>query len=1057
MFRSPIASRLAPSSARENASRFWQKGILAIVGILFFVDLLIFLFAERLWFQEVDYLSVFTTRLQAQLMLAVVTVGISLAVWGTQWRQAQHYAKALPDPGVSHRKGMVRLFPLILLLSLTIALLGVEYGQAMVQHWHPRFAASAIGEVLAHRSPSVPEPFRPQAVADWIGKIVGRQGGGLWGGAGVAVLTIGLLLLPRFVLGTIALLLSLGFGLVMSEQWTTILAGLHPTSFNQIDPVFGRDLSFFIFTLPCWQLLQFWLVGLSVLTFGSVLLLYLRSNDSLSRGEFRGFTQAQRHHLYRLGGFWLLTVALSQWLDRYRLLFSPLGISYGASFTNLSIELPVDTGLSLLALLLSIGSFILGFGWHPRKRGTGRQISAKSAPSVRRDREPLPRRGKQTSADPEFQFSNIAYPIANSRGSSGVASRSRSFRSNLPQPETQPQRLRLTPLTALITFGIAAAIGGEILPFAVQRLVVQPNELQVEQPYLERTIALTREAFDLNKIDVETFNPEPTLAAADIQRNDLTIDNIRLWDTRPLLETNRQLQRIRPYYEFPGADIDRYRLLNEDGTITQQQVLIAARELDFDTVPEVAKTWVNQHLVYTHGYGFTVSPVNQVAEGGLPEYYIQGIPGSPSSDRIASSIPVGKPRIYFGELTKSYVMTPTRTPELDYPSGSENVYNLYDGRGGVAIGQQWQRLLFAEYLRDWRMLFNNDLTTETRLLFRRRIQERVQTIAPFLRFDSNPYLVVADVGNKQWQRGAARQVSPLPEEGYLYWMIDAYTTSDRFPYSDPLGNEFNYVRNSVKILIDAYHGSVNFYVTDPTDPIIQTWQQIFPDLFQPLSAMPEALQQHIRYPVDLFQVQSNHLMTYHMIDPVVFYNREDLWRAPNEIYGNQPQRVEPYYLITKLPIASSEEFVLLYPFTPAQRNNLIAWMAARSDGEQYGRMLLYVFPKQELVFGPEQIEARINQDPVISQQITLWNRQRSRATQGNLLVIPIEQSLLYVEPLYLEAEQNQLPTLVRVIVAFANRIAMAETLEQSLKAIFQPPEAAAPIVRSVEDGALPVD
>ncbi|WP_088893765.1 UPF0182 family protein [Leptolyngbya ohadii] len=1038
--------------------------IAAIVAFLLAIDLLTFLLGEWFWFQEVDYPSVFRARLTTQVLLGLLTVGITLWVWLSQWRRAQGHAKAVPDGGEFwHGMGMARLLPLVLLLSLTIALLAANYGQAMLQHWRPRLLADVVGNAVSYRPPPIPASFRPQVVTEWGQQILSLQAGGRWLGGIVGGLLVGLLVLPQFFLGAIAVSLSLGFGLVMSEQWTTILAGLNSTPFNQTDPIFNRDLSFYIFRLPIWQLLQFWLVGLSVLIFCSVLLVYLRSNDSLSRGEFSGFTQAQRQHLYRLGGFWLLTVALSYWLDRYRLLFSPLGIVYGASFTNVRVDLPVYTVLSLAALLLAIGSLVIGFGGRQKGRNGNRNRPNVRKTSANRSTRPqsVTRSSTRSSSPNGFEFSNIGYPTA-AASTVNRSTRRPIFRSQTSQvSQSSEPWLRFTSVTALIGFGVAAAIGGGVLPFVVQRLIVQPNELQLEQPYLARAIALTREAFDLSKIDVETFNPELTLTAEDIQRNDLTIDNIRLWDTRPLLETNRQLQRIRPYYEFPSADIDRYTLLNEDSTVTQQQVLIAARELDFNAVPQAAKTWVNEHLVYTHGYGFTVSPVNQVGEGGLPEYYIQGIPGTPSNDRIASSIPVGKPRIYFGEMTEPYVMTPTNTPELDYPSGSENVYNLYDGRGGVAIGQEWQRLLFAFYLRDWRILFNSDLTPDTRLMFRRTVQERIQTIAPFLQFDSNPYLVVADVGNKQWERGATRptagRAAPAPDEAYLYWMIDAYTISDRFPYSDPLGNSFNYVRNSVKILVDAYHGSVNFYVTDPDDPIIRTWQKVFPNMFQPLSEMPVALQRHIRYPVDLFKVQSNHLMTFHMTDPVVFYNREDLWRAPNEIYGNQTQRVDPYYLITKLPIGQSEEFILLLPFTPAQRNNLIAWMAARSDGEQYGRMLLYVFPKQELIFGPEQIEARINQDPVISQQIALWNREGSRAAQGNLLVIPIEQSLLYVEPLYLEAEQNQLPTLVRVIVAFANRIAMTETLEQSLTAIFKPPAAAPPIVRSVEDGALPVE
>ncbi|NEQ33340.1 MAG: COG1615 family transporter, partial [Leptolyngbya sp. SIO4C5] len=501
------------------------------------------------------------------------------------------------------------------------------------------------------------------------------------------------------------------------------------------------------------------------------------------------------------------------------------------------------------------------------------------------------------------------------------------------------------------------------------------------------------------------------------------------------LETNRQLQQIRLYYEFLDADVDRYALIQDDGTTDLRQVLISARELNYEQVPAEAQTWVNQHLIYTHGYGFTMSPVNTAAPSGLPDYFIKDIAHVPSSEVIRRSIPVGEPRLYFGELTDNYVMTRTRVEELDYPSGSDNVYNTYDGRAGINLGNRWRRLLFAKHLSDWQMLFTANFTPETQLLFRRNINERVRTIAPFLRYDTDPYLVIADVEQTDLEKvPQADNVSSDPN--YLYWVIDAYTTSDRYPYSDPGSYDFDYIRNSVKVVIDAYHGSVNFYVADARDPIIQTWNKIFPDMFQALDDMPPALRQHIRYPQDFYQVQSDQLMTYHMTDPQVFYNREDQWRAPNEIYANEPQTVDPYYLIMRLPAQETVEFILLRPFTPAQRNNLVAWLAASSDGDRYGRMLLYRFPKQELVFGPEQIEARINQDPEISQRISLWNTQGSRANQGNLLVIPIEQSLLYVEPLYLEAEQNRLPTLARVIVVYQNRIAMAETLEESLGAVF---------------------
>jgi hypothetical protein len=357
------------------------------------------------------------------------------------------------------------------------------------------------------------------------------------------------------------------------------------------------------------------------------------------------------------------------------------------------------------------------------------------------------------------------------------------------------------------------------------------------------------------------------------------------------------------------------------------------------------------------------------------------------------------------------------------------------------MGSWWRRGLFTVYLRDWRILFTRDFLPETKVLFRRNIKHRIQAIAPFLRYDSDPYLVTANV-----------QQSGNEEQNFLYWIVDAYTTSDRYPYSD-LGSEgINYIRNSVKVVVDAYHGSVDFYVADPSDSIITTWSKVFPEMFKPLDAMPITLRSHLRYPVDFFKLQSERLGTYHMTDPQVFYNREDQWQIPNEVYGDESRPVEPYYLITSLPTVPFEEFILLLPYTPRQRTNLIAWLAARSDGENYGRLLLYTFPKERLVYGPEQIEARINQDPVISQQISLWNRQGSRAIQGNLLIIPIEQSLLYVEPLYLEATQNSLPTLVRVIVAYENRIVMAPTLEEALEAIFRSqvtPDAT--IIRPVEE------
>ncbi|UBF23624.1 UPF0182 family protein [Kovacikia minuta CCNUW1] len=932
-----------------------------------------------------------------------------------------------PRPSLTFRW----LLPLTLGFSLLLCLLLLHVGQAIWSLWQAHF--NQPGTLLP-----LPGQFRPSAVWQIVKGLLLPQTQlpvPFLGAALVLVGVIAFLVYPRRLLNAIAAILSVGFGFILAAHWDKLLLSIHPTAFQATDPLFDKDIGFYLFSLPLWELAEFWLTGILLYSLMAVALIYLLAGESLGSAWFPGFSLPQRRHLSGLGGGLVLVIGLSYWLSRYELLYSPRGVTFGASYTDVSVQLPANTGLSLLAV--AIASFLLwrAFLWKPQRQ--------------RRFFQPS-KRAKQPSS--------------------------------------------YTLIVFLGYLAIAVTLGS-IVPIVVQRLVVQPNELAREQPFIQHTIALTRKAFDLEDIDVETFDPQNALTYADLQKNELTVRNIRLWDTRPLLETNRQLQQIRLYYRFFDADIDRYTIKAEgrgqkaEGRrqeaevlpLGRQQVLIAARELDYGAVPDVAKTWVNEHLVYTHGYGFTLTPVNKVAPGGLPDYFVRdigteaGTPGAgrliTSSEQIRASIPIGYPRIYFGEITDTYIMTNTKVQELDYPSGNDNIYNIYDGLGGVDIGSLWQRWLFAIYLRDWQMVFTDNFNAQTKLLFRRNINQRIRAIAPFLTYDQDPYLVVADAGAEAGRQKAEgrrqeaegknsklkTQNSKLTQN-YLYWIVDAYTTSDRYPYSAPAqhlspgqSGSFNYIRNSVKVVIDAYNGSVNFYVADADDPIIQSWSAIFPGLFKPLSAMPAALQEHIRYPQDLFRVQSEQLMVYHMTDPQVFYNREDQWQVPTEIYDNKPQLVEPYYLIMNLPTTTkAEEFILLLPYTPKQRTNLTAWLASRSDGKDYGTSLLYRFPKQQLVFGTQQIEARINQDPVISQQISLWNRQGSRAVQGNLLVIPIDQSLLYVEPLYLEAAQNSLPTLVRVIVAYENRIVMAETLEQALRAVFQPQKPTTPaIVRPV--------
>jgi len=963
--------------------------------ILLLLDLLTALVAEGFWFQQNGYGQVFRMRVLSQGGIGIFVFAVSLAVlWGNlaiAHQRRKDIAEQAPERGLRLRT----LLPLTLAFSLIISLSLFYYGQIAISHWHPRLELYSV-------IPQIPLRVQPETFWGLIQAIALQ----LWQLAVVLGLAIALLIYPNILLWVSSFLTSLGFALVLSENWLRILPAFRPTPFGEVDPLLHTDLSFYIFQLPLAELMVFWLLGLFFLTALAVAMVYLLSNKSLSNGRFQGFGPTQLRHLYGLSGLTLLMIAFSNWMDRYELLFSAVGVTYGASFTDVKVRLPAATLLAIASL--AIGLLLLV---HAQR----------------------------------IQPKSVAVP---------VPLRATVRRSPVKQEEPRHFWQGMRTLVALLVgYGVLTAIANYLIPFAVQTLVVQPNELELELPFLERTIAYTRHAFDLDDIVSEVFVPETTLTEADLEANALTIDNIRLWDTRPLLETNRQLQRIRPYYEFPGADIDRYLLPNDpDGSLRTRQVLIAMRELDYNSVPAEAQTWVNEHLIYTHGYGFTLSPVNTAAEGGLPAYFVQGIEQYVSEPRIREAIPIASPRIYFGELTNTYVMAPSQVPELDYPSGSENVYNTYDGAAGVPIGSYWRRMIYARHLRDWRMLFSNNITSDTKILFRRTIAERVRAIAPFLRYDNDPYPVVVDIGDWPAEHNP-REGANLSNSSNLYWIIDAYTTSDRYPYSDPLSNDFNYIRNSVKVVVDAYNGAVWFFVANPTDPIIQTWSRLLPGMFYSLDDMPPPLLQHIRYPQDYYSAQATQLMVYHMTDPRVFYNREDQWRSPNEIYGSEQQPVAPYYLIMRLPTGTDEEFLLFNPFAPAQRTNLIAWMAALSDNENYGRIILYRFPKQRLIFGTEQIEARINQDPVISQQISLWNRRGSQAIQGNLLIIPIENSLLYVEPLYLQAEQNQIPTLVRVIVAYGDQIVMAETLEQALDAVFTAPitEETEPIVRPLEE------
>jgi uncharacterized membrane protein (UPF0182 family) len=734
-------------------------------------------------------------------------------------------------------------------------------------------------------------------------------------------------------------LLSLIFGLSAQGNWEIVLRFFHGQPFGVTDPIFNREVGFYVFSLPFFYLIRGWLLGALIITLLGTAAAYVFSYAVQPR-KF----QLERPVLAHIGGLLIAILGLFAWgyrLGIWELVFSRRGVIFGASYADINARLPAQWILLVVVLAL-IGLVILSV--------------------YRRDyRRPL--------------YGFVGW------------------------------------------IGIAIIVGG-IFPGLVQRFLVQPSELTRERPYIEYNIQFTREAFALNRVVEQSFPAETTPSSQDIAQNEVTINNIRLWDNRPLKDTYNQIQAIRLYYDFNDVDIDRYII---DGQY--RQVMLSARELSVEKLSSEAQTWVNRQLQFTHGYGVALSPVNEVTIEGLPVLLVKDLPP-------AGKFNIERPEIYFGEKTNHYVIVTTKTEEFDYAMGDQNVYGRYAGKDGISIGSFTRRLIYAWQLDDFNILISDRLTPESKVLYYRNIKERVQHLAPFLTLDQDPYLVIMD--------------------GRLFWIQDAYTGTDSYPYSQPLRNGINYLRNSVKVVIDAYDGSVAFYIADPEDALIRTYQAIFPQLFLPISEMPETLRAHLRYPEDMFKIQAAVYQTYHMRDVRVFYNKEDLWDTPREVYRGNEQPVEPYYIIMRLPGEEREEFLLIQPFTPVNKNNAIGWLAARSDGENYGRLLAYNFPKEKLVYGPSQIENRIQQDTTITEQFALWGRGGSRVIRGNLLLIPLGKSNLYVEPIFLQAEAGGLPQLKRVIVAAGDRIAMEPTLEQSLAAIFDtelPPPETAPVVK----------
>lgn len=543
---------------------------------------------------------------------------------------------------------------------------------------------------------------------------------------------------------------------------------------------------------------------------------------------------------------------------------------------------------------------------------------------------------------------------------------------------------------------------GQSYPAAVQRFTVEPNELALERGYIAHNIDFTRYAYGLDDVQESDYEVTDDLTAEDIEASRDTLENVRLWDWKPLRATYEQIQEIRTYYTFADVDIDRYTL---DGRL--RQVNLAVREVDIEQMREDARTWINQHLIYTHGYGLCLSPVAAVTEEGLPQLLVRNIP--PESE--APTLEIKRPEIYFGEKTSNYVIVNTTEDEFDYPSGDQNVYSRYEGDAGVAVGGLLRRIAFALRFSSSPVLLSNATSADSRILFHRLLADRVEMVAPMLWYDADPYPVIVD--------------------GRIIWLYDAYTWTDRFPYSRPTRG-LNYIRNSVKVAIDAYSGEMTFYVVDSGDPLIQTYQSIFPELFTPVEEMDPALREHWRYPEQLFLIQADLYGAYHMQDPRVFYNQEDLWQTPMEVRGSEQTEMSPYYVTVQLPGSEQTEFMLIRPYVPAGKQNMIAWLYADSDGSDYGQLGLYKFSKESLVYGPMQVESRIDQDPTISEQLTLWNQRGSSVNRGNLIVTPIDGSLLYIEPIYLQAEASRIPELKRVVVSYQNRVAMEGTLSESL-------------------------
>ncbi len=740
---------------------------------------------------------------------------------------------------------------------------------------------------------------------------------------------------PARLMLIVSIVVAIVIGVLYSNQWQQILLFFNHGSAGYKDPIFHRDASFFMFTLPMWKtIIDF--VGIAMLfTFIATVFTYMVDRAMVLGGRGR-ITLAPhvKAHLSVILAIAMLAKAGDYMIQSWSLAFSKRGVVSGPSYTDVHAALPVLHFLAAVAVVAA-AIFVL----------------------------------------------NIRY---------------RGWR---------------LPAIAIGLMVLTWALAGKAYPALVQQYQVSPNEITKESPYIANNIEATRVGFGVDKIQTIASPANTDLTVASANANLPTLQNVRLWDPAPALVIYNQNQGLRLYYTFTDVDVDRYTI---DGQ--SREVLISARELDQSLLQPQSKTWLNEHFTYTHGYGAVVSPVNESTSDG-PDYFIKDIPPVSST-----SLKITKPQIYYGEVGNSFILVKTKSPEFDYPAGDKNVSSQYQGTGGIPIGSKIRQFAFSFRFATARLFFSNSLTKDSRVMFRRTIEERVQALAPFLQYDKDPYLVIRD-------------------DGSLVWMWDAYTTSSRFPNSQPLANGTNYMRNPIKVVIDAYNGNVTFYQIDPTDVLANAWGKVYPGLFTPGDQMPADLRRHMRYPEDYYTVQAQVLTLYHMDDPQIFYNKEDAWEIPKELYSNSKKEVPvvPYYQMLALPGSDTPEFALLQPFVPLSKTNLTSLLVARQDGANYGKLELLDMPKDKLVSGPSQVEARISSDPVISSQLTLWDQSGSQVIRGNLLVVPVGDAIMYFEPLYLQASQNPIPNLAEVIVVYGDNVVMAPTLAEALQKIFGAP------------------